>query len=318
MAKIEILIPTYNRRECLLENLDQIDRLVTAEGLADEVGIIVSDNCSPDGTYEATAQLASRLGVEVELHRHAENVGLEPNVVSLLERATAPFVMFLGDDDYLPAGYLRFLVESIAGEPHLSAVIPGFSSLREDGSVRAARRAGFELRWYPPSFSTVLTLSYLGHQLSGLLYRRAGLLERYLADAALRNVYPFVFFLAFSTTRGTTCYAPRYQVLVSQDNPKDWKYDDSGLLTDFFRNYRLLYPDSRARADLLCIAAVIRQPWRLRVGRDPRPAARALSHLWRSKEVDLAVKASLLGLYPYLYLKRAGRALAARARGRES
>ena len=65
--------------------------------------------------------------------------------------------------------------------------------------------------------------------------------------------------------RGSAIYAPKFKVSITQGNSKDWGYDESGLLTEMFLNYKILYPENGLKRGLLQINLMIRQYGRVRV-----------------------------------------------------
>lgn len=300
---IDILIPTYNRAEFLKKNILVLNKQICDSGLQEDFRIIVSDNCSTDNTADYLSEIENDLAVQLLRYRQDKNIGLEPNVLFLLGKATSEYVMYLGDDDYLPDGYLDFVFEKIKKED-VHCVIPGFSALFPGNIVKPARNAKFPFKKYTPGFSTVCKLSNFGHQLSGLVTKRDGLYDEYMTREEFRNIYPFVFFVAYCMLRGNTYYAPKYQVLVSQGNSKDWRYDDSGLLIDIFKNFKIAFPGKPFKAAWASLAFARIQSWRLRVGINPVNTIKSFVHLTGSKEVSPLIKVSLITLYPYCYVER--------------
>lgn len=295
---IDILIPTYNRANCLIENIKSIEKLIEKENLAGSFSIIVSNNNSSDDTQERLEDIAKTITTKISIHNQTENIGLEKNAVYVLSKSTSKFVMYLGDDDYIPDGYLSYIVNKIATEPNLATIIPGFSALHVNGAITPARSESFDFKRYKPGYGTALKISSLGHQLSGLLLKREGLIENYTKYFELRNLYPFIYFVTHTSLTGVSIYAPKFQVLVSQDNSKDWKYDRSGLITDALKNYKIIYPTSVSKRVLLGIVFSAKQPWRLRIGKNPKHALDALLHIMTSDSIDPLYKL----LIPFVYI----------------
>ena len=301
---IDVLIPTYNRAPILIKNILLLNEQMLSDGIAERFRILVSNNYSTDDTKAALEAVKNDITVELKIYNQCSNIGLEKNAVFLLCESDSEFIIYIGDDDYLPSGYLKFIAETIDNDASVTVIIPGFSSLYSDGSTLPARYANFEIKKYPPSLVTALKVSNFGHQLSGLVLKRDGLSEKYLYNESLRNLYPFIFFVASNNLRGFTYYAPRFQVLVSQGNSKDWRYDDSGLLVDVLKNYKILYPESWLKRLLLSWSFTIKQSWRLRVGLNPLPVIKSFLHLLKSKDVDHSFKFTLILLYTYLYTRK--------------
>lgn len=298
---IDILIPTYNRESHLIKNIYHLDKIIRTENLNEYFQLLISDNCSTDNTALMLKKHVKEIKLKTTIFQQEQNIGLENNSIFLLEKSKSNFIMYIGDDDYLPEGYLSYVINKINNEPLTSAIIPGISSLFADGSVMPARSALFDEMEYPPGFYTAYQISHFGHQLSGVLLKREGLYNEYTEKEKLRNIYPFIFFLAYNNLRGISYYAPKFKVLVSQSNSKDWAYDDSGLLTDILKNYKILYPSSPIKRLFLCVSIISKQRWRLRIDTSLSQALKSFIHLMTSKNVDLSVKLSLFLLYPYFY-----------------
>jgi glycosyltransferase involved in cell wall biosynthesis len=302
---IDVLIPTYNREQDLIKNIQHLNRLVVTEEVERHFRILVSDNCSTDNTWDRLKDIESDLEIELIKFKQDTNTGLERNAVFLLQKATSEFVMYIGDDDYLPEGYLKFVVDTLSRDSLVGSIIPGIDALYGDGSTRPERVADFDCKKYAPGFFSALRISCFGHQLSGILLKRKGLERKYLYNSRYRNIYPFVFFLSYNNLRGTSYYAPMYKVLVTQSNSKDWGYDESGLLTEIFKNYNILFPENPFRRFLLSAAILAKQgSWRLRVGKQPFLPIKAIIHVWKSKSTDVLVKISLPPVVLVLYCRK--------------
>jgi glycosyltransferase involved in cell wall biosynthesis len=114
VTDIDVLIPTRNR---------PTELTATFAGLAAQTGpdfrVVVSDQSDGDPSYAAAparalaAQL-TKTGHPVECHRHLPRRGLAEQRQFLLDRATAPHVLFLDDDVWLAPGTLARLYEAIS------------------------------------------------------------------------------------------------------------------------------------------------------------------------------------------------------------
>lgn len=301
---LDILIPTFNRCSDLRKNVRLLNTLIKCEADGLNCRIFVSNNCSEDDTASTLESLRSESQTELIVFNQAENLGGEGNVIFLLQQATADRVMIVGDDDFLPEGYLREVIKYVERSPELRAIIPGIASLYSDGAVVPERNETFERRTYPAGPSSVRAISYLGHQISGIVFKRQGMLDAYLIKSSLRNIYPTVFFLGYSCENGEVAYLPKFKVLVSQDNQKYWNYDASGLLSEIFRNYQILYPQQPFLRLSMCVSVMVKQPTRLSFRMNPLYALPAFFHLLFAPGVDPLVRVVLPVLFPVLYVRR--------------
>lgn len=276
--RIDILIPTYQRAESLQANLRHLLSRMQTEAVEETYRIIVSDNASPDHTesmVRAMMNLVNDGRQVISYHRNETNVGLEANAVQVARLATADYVLWCGDDDFVAEGYLRFVVETLAAHPAVGCIIPGLASLHRDGSIEASRSEEFDVRAFSAGYSSAHALSHLAHQMSGLVFRRAGLLEDYLAREEYRNPYLFIYFTANRLLRNDAFYAPKYRTRVTTFNEKAWGYNSIGLLDQVFKNYLALRPSCTAReVDELMLHFVLMHSYRLAF-RPLRPAVLA-------------------------------------------
>lgn len=107
LARATIAIPTRNRENYLREALDSALRQTYPN-----VEVIVSDNCSDDGT---AAYLASINDPRVVVLRQPTNLGMIGNWEACLERATGEYFLLLSDDDTLEPDAIQSLVSAIEG-----------------------------------------------------------------------------------------------------------------------------------------------------------------------------------------------------------
>lgn len=233
---VDILLPTYNRAESLLQNLEHLKREIQSLEDSAQVRIVISDNASTDDTQKVIASFDFG-EVQNVYFRQDENVGLEPNMVFLLDKATAPFILWTGDDDYIADGYLKYCLEKASENAQLGVIISGLSSLHESGEVTNGRVEDFEEKKLEAGFKSAWTFSHLAHQMSGLFMRREDLLEKYLDSAAYRNPYLFIFLTTQRLIDSSSFYAPKYSTKVTVFNEKDWGYNQVGLLDEVFKSY---------------------------------------------------------------------------------
>jgi len=103
LPTVTIAIPTYNR----LAYLRQAIQSALGQSYP-ELEVIVSDNCSDDGTVEAVASIRDQRLVFL---RQKKNLGMVGNWNACLERATGEFFLLLSDDDYLEESAIEKLVQ---------------------------------------------------------------------------------------------------------------------------------------------------------------------------------------------------------------
>lgn len=108
--QLSICIPTYNRCDLLETTLGRLSDQILNFGLNSKVEIIVSDNCSTDGT-QSVVNSYSELGVKSI--RHKANLGPDGNFFSLFEVAEGDYIWVLGDDDSFSDDLIPFILDQI-------------------------------------------------------------------------------------------------------------------------------------------------------------------------------------------------------------
>ncbi|TDT63184.1 glycosyltransferase family A protein [Frigoribacterium sp. PhB116] len=144
-ALVDVLVPTADR---------PAELAVTLAGLAAQddppFSVVVSDQSEgePDWAHPAAQAMVRVLraqGRSVETHVHLPRRGLAEHRQSLLERATAPEVLFLDDDDvWLEPGALHRMHDALdrLGCGFVGSAVQGLSYLDD---VRPHEREAFEL-----------------------------------------------------------------------------------------------------------------------------------------------------------------------------
>lgn len=234
---LEILIPTFNRATDLKKNISLLSKQILSDGLIKNISISISDNCSEDDSQQIIQDFQKQHPeISLNYNRNSSNIGLEPNVLQLLKNARAPYLLWLGDDDYLAEGYLKFVIEKTKDEK-LGIILTGLASLMADGTKELRRDQSTPIFEFDSGFDSMLKYSHLAHQMSGLVVKREALYERYLKNEKWRNPYLFIFMAADCLNRYNGIYAPKFATEISDFNPKDWGYNQVGLLDEVFKSY---------------------------------------------------------------------------------
>lgn len=110
--KLTIAIPTYNRVKKLRITLPRVLELSENKSIE----IIVSDNCSSDGTQDYLLEMTKKFP-QISYYRNSENVGPDRNFLNCFEKATGKYVLLLGDDDLLLEKGIISLMEAIELNP---------------------------------------------------------------------------------------------------------------------------------------------------------------------------------------------------------
>ena len=263
--KLSILLPTYNRAPFLLKNLGILSDYIRKGNYQDQIEIIISNNNSPDDT-DSQVQEFKKENQDIVLHYHIqnENIGLENNALFVLDKAIGKYIMYLGDDDYIEYKYLTTIIDHLNIEKNTSVIIPSYVNV-DINEVSKNRGRDLELptTFHKAGFKNCLINSFRGHQLSGLVLKREDLYDSY-KRYAVKNIYLFIYFVAYQCLNGDTLHLTEYPVKVTepgQEN-KNWGYGKDGLINEVFDNYKKL-PVNTIKRTLLELNFYNNQPWRL-------------------------------------------------------
>lgn len=186
---LTISIPTYNRYDFLRESLDEL--LVPCEELGIE--ICVSDNHSSDKTVDYLRSIEGKFKY-LKIYFQETNTGIDANMLHVAAMATSDYVYLLGDDDFLPAGYLKHILSLLINghdliilngwhtnsrllrlSTHLNAWEQGSMYLKPDSAFMAVwdkMPFGSFISVKKPFLTDILQSTYIGtsHAYTGLVW----------------------------------------------------------------------------------------------------------------------------------------------------
>ena len=115
MATVDVLLPTYNRRESLLTTLAGL----AGQSVAD-LRVVVADQSTEPVEGSPVARAMERVirarGGSVEWHHRTELRGIAEQRDFLLKESTAPYVLYLDDDVLMEPWVIERLVRVLAAE----------------------------------------------------------------------------------------------------------------------------------------------------------------------------------------------------------
>ena len=132
MYPLSFCIPTYNRRQLLAETLESI------LSQSSEVEIIVSDNCSLDGTQSYMEDLCKKYS-QIRYHRWDNPVECGQNLLHTVELAAGKYCWLMTDDDCLEPGAIDHVMELLqlyAGITGISVNVEGYDRFLKEKKKR--------------------------------------------------------------------------------------------------------------------------------------------------------------------------------------
>lgn len=130
---VSICVPTYNRADALRVSM----RSICAQDYA-PLDILISDNCSTDGTEQVCREIAAR-DSRVRYVRHSSNRGLYGNHNFCLDEARGEFIGIFHDHDERSPKIVSRYVEFLQSHPEVGVVCSNWDLIDEAGTVIGVR-----------------------------------------------------------------------------------------------------------------------------------------------------------------------------------
>ena len=240
MSILTICIPTYNRINDLTYSIRIIKDIIESKNLHEDVSVIISDNFSPDNSYNIiTKEISDYNKIWIKVFKQDSNIGGTKNMIFTINEAESEYCMLLGDDDYINADYLTRVVHEIKNNKSITCIFPSNQAIYPDktyvkGLGRDLRK---KTRYHKKGFLNCCTNIGRTSQMSGLVFRKNGLVELF-SKRKMDNLYPQTFFMMVNCLNGKSLHIVDYPVLISHipQSQKDWDYGNNGLLLDKFEN----------------------------------------------------------------------------------
>ncbi len=142
---VTIGIPTYNRAEQTLPVTLACARGQTYQNLQ----IVVSDNCSGDGTEDMMRGMAD---ARIDYVRHAENIGANNNFNACVQHARGEYFLLLHDDDVIDDDFVEVCVAALQNNAGVGLVRTGIRMIDGDGDSKLE----WENRGAPCGFTALI------------------------------------------------------------------------------------------------------------------------------------------------------------------
>jgi len=114
---LTVIIPTYNRCDQIIENLE----LTVPQILAyqDRVRIYISDNASTDGTKERVKPWLEKYPENIAYFCQEKNITASPNFNHAVHSINSDYIFVLGDDDVLFPNFIQTALTLIEKNPEI-------------------------------------------------------------------------------------------------------------------------------------------------------------------------------------------------------
>lgn len=267
---LTIAIPTYNRAPHLRHLL-----AVLAEELrgVSDVELLISDNASTDDTLAVIREYQSRLNIEVISNQ--TNLGAEPNVAQVFERARTEYVWVFGDDDAPKVGAVAALLGILKRESPDLVAIP--SKWLPDIRIFADEPIEDDHYLILDSFSFARRVNWWVSFLSGVVVNKQRFYEKFDHDYVMScigtNLVHLSWVLGLLDNGNHFIQVDRQWVLATADNTGGYRVLET-FAKNFSESARALCVQKPALARQIMTRVIVDHlPWKvwdMRFARDER------------------------------------------------
>lgn len=216
---LSICIPTFNRRDCVYESVVKI----LDNYHYDDIEVIVSDNCSVDGTEEKLSTIHDK---RFKYYKNDANIKWI-NLIKVMSYSIGQFSMLMSDEDDVKIALLQELVRFLDGKSNLALVKSDvFDPLTNRGRMRYERN----VTNYYDKIMAVNTWGYM----SGIIYNNrfiAPILNKmdfaeYERYQKIIGEYPHIW-LALAISHREIKFYPKVIVIHAREYKRDQVLDES-------------------------------------------------------------------------------------------
>lgn len=188
---LSIAIPTFNRAEIL--NLSLARLIPQIIPFADNIELIISDNCSTDHTQRIVSKYKERsLGLKVITHIQSENTGYYGNFITCKQLSSGKFFWLLSDNEHINYGAIKTLIEIIECNKMCNAFILDCNNI----NIYEYQRPNIKVQYADDYFNS--DSAYSSTLISSVIFKNDHSGEKFLFNQFNNNL--FIGFLMFCNT----------------------------------------------------------------------------------------------------------------------
>ena len=240
MLELSVLIPTYNRAR----SLERCIRSVLGSTIS-SMEVIVSDNASPD---ETPAIISSFRDARLRAWRNETNIGVEKNILKILEAARGKWIFYLTDDDYLLPGALEKLTIVLRANDDAGVLLNPLRQTKEDGTKMSDYRFSERSGRFEPGMDALSHLIPGTHIVSRMTMRREWLdLEGVKRQTG--SLYPQTYMAGAILKEHAGYYLDDFLVCHTVGNKTFWDYPDDFMVSSRLQVIENMLPGARWRQE---------------------------------------------------------------------
>jgi glycosyltransferase involved in cell wall biosynthesis len=239
----DILIPTYNGAECILETIQSI---LTQS--YKNFSIIICDDCSKDDTIKVIHTIKDK---RIKIYPGKKNVGYPQNLEKCRQHATADIIFLMGQDDILGKDALLKTYQAFKLSDNIGAVTRPYFWFDKDINipVRAKKQLNPKkdaIVKITDNPQKVIRVFETLDQLSGLAYRRKFMNLPFHPDIFPCHIYPFAEIFTNHPIVFLRDYDIAVRIASSQTRKLSSIYNKSPILS-WYQMFDNIFVDSKLK-----------------------------------------------------------------------
>jgi len=131
---VSIGLPVYNGENYLRQALESITSQTWGGGFFADLEIVISDNCSTDGT-EAICREYAAADERIHYHRQSENIGAGPNYNYVFHHSRGRYFKWSAHDDYMDSSAMEVCALALEADPKTVLCHPRLVDVDSGGEV---------------------------------------------------------------------------------------------------------------------------------------------------------------------------------------
>lgn len=180
---VSLGLPVYNGEQYLRQALDSLTGQTWEGGPFTDLEIVISDNCSTDGTEAICREYAARDG-RIRYFRQEANIGAGPNYNFVFRQSTGRYFKWCAHDDFMDPEAMELCAQALEADPLTVLAHPRLVDVDADGRFLVEfDRGDAGLGEAPERFFQVIQIGHNCAEVFGLTRRevlaRTGLIRDY-------------------------------------------------------------------------------------------------------------------------------------------
>ena len=212
---LSICILSYNRPKHLEKLIKSID---LKKNLSYE--IIVNDDFSPN-RLSIKNTIQSIKDPKIKFFQHNKNLGYDSNLITLVNKASGKWIIFMGDDDEFISNSLNKLYSFLKANSNLGYVLKSHALIHESGDIEYYRYFN-KTQYFSSGFDSYISLFRKSVFISGFTIR-SDVAKKYITNKFKGTLLTQIYLLAESCLHYDSAYfdVPLTQQFINKDHDLD-------------------------------------------------------------------------------------------------